>query len=55
MLIAVAAAERGAGGEPQEGGHVDVFVHPVNVGVSVVDDIVGDLPNVTIRAEEVEA
>src|SRR5260370_36613149 len=45
----------GGGGEPEEGGKVDIFVHPVDVGIGVMDKVVGDLPNVTVGAEEVEA
>src|SRR5260370_27261612 len=55
MLIAIAVARRGAGGEPHEGGKVDIFVHPVDVGIGVMDEVVRDLPNVTVGAEEVEA
>src|SRR5437899_987815 len=55
MLITIAVARRGAGREPDEGGKVDIFVQPVDVGIGVMDDVVSNLPNITVSAKEVEA
>ena len=55
MLITISAPGRSARREANEGRKVDVFVHAVDVGVRVVNDVVGDLPDVTVGADEIEA